>query len=61
MTVEPRTLQTDAEKAIVENFERVVATLPGGADVRARREAAFDTFRRALAASAPGRPEREDA
>jgi Fe-S cluster assembly protein SufD len=46
MTVEPRTLQTDAEKAIVENFERVVATLPGGADVRARREAAFDTFRR---------------
>jgi Fe-S cluster assembly protein SufD len=46
MNAEPRTIRTDAEKTIVDNFERVVGALPGGADVRSRRETAFDRFRR---------------
>ena len=45
MNAEPRTIRTDAEKAIADYFENVVATLPGDARLRARRETAFDRFR----------------
>ena len=46
MTAEARTIRTEAEKSIAETFEAIHAGLPGGADVRARRDAAFDVFRR---------------
>lgn len=47
MTAEPRTIRTEAETAIADAFARVRDALSGGALVRARREAAFDRFRRA--------------
>ncbi len=46
MTVEVRTVQTEAEKALAEHFDRVLPSLPGGARVRRVRETAFDAFRR---------------
>lgn len=47
MPAEPRMIRTEAEKTIVETFERVRDSLPGGPQVRAEREAAFDLFRKA--------------
>jgi Fe-S cluster assembly protein SufD len=46
MTADVRTVRTEAETAIVEAYERVRDSLPGGVSVRQRRDAAFDIFRR---------------
>ncbi|MEX2318382.1 MAG: Fe-S cluster assembly protein SufD [Bauldia sp.] len=46
MTAEVRTVRTEAETAIVEAYERLRDTLPGGTRVRERREAAIESFRR---------------
>ena len=46
MTAEVRSVRTEAETAIVEAFARLRDTLPGGARVRERREAAIESFRR---------------
>ena len=46
MTAEVRTVRTEAEKAIADNYLRLRETLPGGPLVRARREAAFAVFSR---------------
>jgi Fe-S cluster assembly protein SufD len=46
MTAEVRTVRTAAEQAIVEHFEKVLPSLPGGPRVRAVREAAFAGFRK---------------
>jgi Fe-S cluster assembly protein SufD len=46
MTAEVRTVRTEAETAIVDAYERVRASLPGGAKVQKRRDAAFDIFRK---------------
>ncbi len=46
MTAEPRTIRTEAEQALAQQFEDILAELPGGERVRAIRAAAFDRFRR---------------
>jgi len=46
MAVDVRTVRTEAEKALVETYDRAAPSLVGGAEVRARRDAAFDKFRR---------------
>ena len=46
MTAEPRTIRTEAEKTILDTFDRVGGGLPGGKLVTARRAAAFDLFRK---------------
>ena len=47
MTAEPRIIRTEAEQAIVQQYEDVLSGLPGGERVRSIRAAAFDKFRRA--------------
>ena len=46
MTAEPRTIRTEAEQALVQQFEDVLPDLPGGERVGSVRAAAFDKFRR---------------
>ncbi len=47
MTAEVRIVRTSAEQAIVEHFDKVLPSLPGGARVRAVRQAAFAQFAKA--------------
>jgi Fe-S cluster assembly protein SufD len=44
MTAEVRTVRTAAEQAIIDHFERVLPSLPGGKRVRGVRQAAFARF-----------------
>jgi len=46
VTAEPRTIRTEAEQALAQQFEDILAELPGGERVRAIRAAAFEKFRR---------------
>jgi Fe-S cluster assembly protein SufD len=45
MTAQPRTIRTEAEQGLLDNFERLHDALPGGSLVRARRQAAIAFFR----------------
>ena len=46
MTAEVRIVRTEAETAIVDAYERVRGSLPGGQLVAKRRDAAFEIFRK---------------
>ncbi len=44
MSAEPRMIRTEAEEAIIARFAADMNSLPGGAEVRAERRAAFERF-----------------